>query len=134
MHEKLEHRFEAGGLEEAFLRALIYIRLPEGSIDERGFNMLKIIRESRKAGERLDNQKFKDILREQLNYRARPGARDRRLAETRARRKPGRRKGAGSAASHDGRPRRAARRRSASTCAGRANVGQANAGLEGQQE
>ena len=66
MREKLEHRFEAGGLEEAFLRALIYIRLPEGSIDERGFNMLKIIRESRKAGERLDNQRFKDVLREQL--------------------------------------------------------------------
>jgi hypothetical protein len=66
LRAKLEHRFEAGGLEEAFLRALIYIRLPEGSIDERGFNMLKIIRESRKAGERIDNQRFKDILREQL--------------------------------------------------------------------
>jgi hypothetical protein len=64
--EKLEHRFETGGLEEAFLRALIYIRLPEGAIDERGFNMLKIISESRKAGERLDNQRFKEILREQL--------------------------------------------------------------------
>jgi hypothetical protein len=66
IYAKLEHRFEAGGLEEAFLRALIYIRLPEGSIDERGFNMLKIIRESRKAGERIDNQRFKDIFREQL--------------------------------------------------------------------
>ncbi|MGO9427513.1 DUF3141 domain-containing protein [Rhodoblastus sp.] len=66
MRARLEDRFEAGGLEEAFLRALIYIRLPEGSIDERGFNMLKIIRESRTAGERLDNQRFKEILREQL--------------------------------------------------------------------
>jgi hypothetical protein len=66
LRAKLEYRFESGGLEEAFLRALIYIRLPEGSIDERGFNMLKIIRESRSAGERIDNQKFKDILREQL--------------------------------------------------------------------
>ncbi|MDI9849679.1 DUF3141 domain-containing protein [Rhodoblastus sp. 17X3] len=56
LREKLEHRFEAGGLEEAFLRALIYVRLPEGSIDERGLNMLKIIRESH----------FKDIFREQL--------------------------------------------------------------------
>ncbi|MDI9847542.1 DUF3141 domain-containing protein [Rhodoblastus sp. 17X3] len=66
LREKLEHRFDAGGLEEAFLRALIYVRLPEGSIDERGFNMLKIIRESREAGERIDNQLFKDIFREQL--------------------------------------------------------------------
>ena len=30
-------RFEVGGVEEAVLRALIYIRLPEGSVDERGF-------------------------------------------------------------------------------------------------
>ena len=31
------------------MRALIYIRLPEGSSDERGFNMLKLIRASRPA-------------------------------------------------------------------------------------
>ena len=30
-----------GGPEEAALRALIYIRLPEGSIDERGFSVLE---------------------------------------------------------------------------------------------
>ena len=37
-----ERRFEVGGVEEAVLRALVYIRLPEGSIDERGFAMLKL--------------------------------------------------------------------------------------------
>ncbi|WP_374546321.1 DUF3141 domain-containing protein [Rhodoblastus sp.] len=66
LRARLEHLFDKGGLEEAFLRALIYIRLPEGTIDERGYNMLKIIRESRKAGERLDTQRFKDVFREQL--------------------------------------------------------------------
>ena len=34
---ELEHRFEVGGLAEAVMRALIYIRMPEGSVDERGF-------------------------------------------------------------------------------------------------
>ena len=37
LRAELDHRFEVGGLEEAVLRALVYIRLPEGSIDERGF-------------------------------------------------------------------------------------------------
>jgi pimeloyl-ACP methyl ester carboxylesterase len=66
LREKLEHRFEAGGLEEAFMRALIYVRQPEGSVDERGYHMLKIIRDSRPAGKRLDNQRFKDVFHEQL--------------------------------------------------------------------
>ena len=66
MRARLEHRFEAGGLEAAFLRALIYVRLPEGAIDERGFNMLRIIRDLRDAGERLDRQKFKEVFRDQM--------------------------------------------------------------------
>ena len=41
LRAELEQRFEVGGLEEAVLRALVYIRLPEGSIDERGFAVLK---------------------------------------------------------------------------------------------
>ena len=51
LRAELERRFEVGGLEEAALRALIYIRLPEGSIDERGFAMLQAIRASRPAAE-----------------------------------------------------------------------------------
>ena len=34
----------SGGAAEAALRALIYVRLPEGSVDERGFAMLQAIR------------------------------------------------------------------------------------------
>ena len=41
LRSELEHRFEVGGLEEAVLRALVYIRLPEGSVDERGFAVLQ---------------------------------------------------------------------------------------------
>ena len=55
----------AGGPEEAALRALIYIRLPEGSIDERGFSVLKLIRASRPASKRLSLAQFKEIVREQ---------------------------------------------------------------------
>ncbi len=62
---ELEHRFDVGGLEEAVMRALVYIRLPEGSVDERGFAVLKLIRASRPATKRLSLAQFKTIVREQ---------------------------------------------------------------------
>ncbi len=62
---RLERRFEVGGLEEAALRALIYIRLPDGVVDERGFAVLKLIRASRPANKRLSLVHFKEVLREQ---------------------------------------------------------------------
>jgi hypothetical protein len=65
LRSDLERRYEEGGLEEALLRSLIYVRLPEGAFDERGFRMLKIIRESRKANERLSLPRFKEMFREQ---------------------------------------------------------------------
>ncbi len=62
----LEHRFEAGGADEGALRALIYIRRPDGAADERGFRMLKIIRDTRKANRQLTLSQFKDLLKEQF--------------------------------------------------------------------
>ncbi|HKI14535.1 MAG TPA: hypothetical protein VKA12_05910, partial [Roseiarcus sp.] len=62
----LDRKFEEGGLEEAVLRAQIYVRRPEGGFDERGFRMLKIIRESRKSNERLSLPQFREMLSEQL--------------------------------------------------------------------
>jgi Protein of unknown function (DUF3141) len=62
----LENRFEAGGAEEGALRALLYIRRPEGAADERGFRLAKIIRDSKKANERLTLAQFRDMLREQV--------------------------------------------------------------------
>jgi hypothetical protein len=48
------------------LRALIYVRVPEGSFDERSFRMLKIIRDSRRASERMGMARFKETLKDQL--------------------------------------------------------------------
>jgi hypothetical protein len=58
----LEQRFDEGGLEEAVLRALIYVRLPGNAFDERGFRMLKTVRASRKSNERLSLPQFKELL------------------------------------------------------------------------
>ena len=65
LRAELEKRFEVGGLEEAAMRALIYIRLPEGSIDERGFSVLKLIRASRPAEKQMSLAHFKEMVRQQ---------------------------------------------------------------------
>jgi hypothetical protein len=53
-----------GGPREALLRALFYIRMPEGLVDERGFNLLRRAREE--AGEGLSLGEFKQLAREQF--------------------------------------------------------------------
>ena len=62
----LDRKFEQGGVEEAVLRALIHVRRPEGGFDERGYRMLKIIRETRKSNERLSIPQFREMMNEQL--------------------------------------------------------------------
>ncbi len=49
---------------EAILRALLYIRLPESQVDERGFNLLRRAREE--AGDGLSLAEFKRLVREQF--------------------------------------------------------------------
>ncbi len=66
MRSGLERKFEEGGVEQAVLRALIYVRKPDGAFDERGYRMLKIIRETRKSNERLSIPQFREMLNEQL--------------------------------------------------------------------
>jgi len=63
---ELEHRFETGGLEEATIRSLVYVRLAEGSVDERAYNMFNAIRTSRPPEERLSLAQLKQLLREQF--------------------------------------------------------------------
>ena len=46
LRAELEPRFETGGLPEAMIRSLIYIRQPEHSIDERGFTVAKAVRDA----------------------------------------------------------------------------------------
>jgi Protein of unknown function (DUF3141) len=65
LRSELEHRFEVGGLPEAVMRALIFIRLPEGSVDERGFAALKLIRASRPVAKQMSLARFKEMVREQ---------------------------------------------------------------------
>ncbi len=63
---QLEHSFGEGGLLDAVMRSIIYVRLPEGAADERGFAMLKLIRESRPAGKRTTLAHFKQVVRQQF--------------------------------------------------------------------
>jgi pimeloyl-ACP methyl ester carboxylesterase len=53
-----------GGPLEALLRALIYVRMPDGLVDERGFNFLRRLRES--AGKGLPLAEFEKLFREQF--------------------------------------------------------------------
>jgi pimeloyl-ACP methyl ester carboxylesterase len=60
---ELRARMEEGGPREAAIRAMIYVRLPENSADERGFEMLRRIRAEQGGGRSL--AEFKQELREQ---------------------------------------------------------------------
>jgi hypothetical protein len=62
--EELRAVIPEGGPREAILRALLYIRMPEGLVDERGFNLLRRAREE--AGEGLTLGEFKQMVREQF--------------------------------------------------------------------
>ena len=61
----LEKLFEVGGMAEAAIRALIYVRLPEGKIDERGFSMLLTLRALKRPEERLSLADVKELFRTQ---------------------------------------------------------------------
>ena len=63
---ELETRFEAGGLPEALLRALIYIRLPERSVDERGYVAMESIRQAQPPGKRISLPRLKELFTEQF--------------------------------------------------------------------
>jgi len=62
---QLEQRIDQGGLIEAAVRALIYVRLPEGKVDERGFAALKQISAELPAAKRIGFVRFKEIVKEQ---------------------------------------------------------------------
>ncbi|TDQ82971.1 uncharacterized protein DUF3141 [Dongia mobilis] len=64
MARDLATRIGTGGLIEAGLRAMIYVRMAEGCIDERAFAALKKIAAER-GGPVMSLSRFKDVLREQ---------------------------------------------------------------------
>ena len=61
----LEQSIGQGGLIEAAVRALIYVRLPEGKVDDRGFAALKQISAELPAAKRVGLARFKEIVKEQ---------------------------------------------------------------------
>jgi Protein of unknown function (DUF3141) len=61
----LEQQIDQGGLIEAAVRALIYVRLPEGKVDERGFAALKQISAELPAAKRVGLARFKEIVKDQ---------------------------------------------------------------------
>ena len=62
--EELKHRIPVGGPREAAIRILLYIRMPDGVVDERGFNLLRRMREE--FGKGLPLIDFKQLVREQF--------------------------------------------------------------------
>lgn len=61
---QLRSRIAAGDPREAAIRALLYIRMPDGVVDARGFNLLRRMREE--TGKGVTLTAFKQILREQF--------------------------------------------------------------------
>jgi hypothetical protein len=62
--DEIRHAIGKGGPREALLRALIYVRMPDGVIDERGFNFMRCVREE--AGKGLSLAEFKKLFRDQF--------------------------------------------------------------------
>jgi pimeloyl-ACP methyl ester carboxylesterase len=62
--EELTRKISEGGPREAAIRALLYVRLPEGVADERGFRLLQRMREE--AGTGLSLAAFKTMARDQF--------------------------------------------------------------------
>jgi pimeloyl-ACP methyl ester carboxylesterase len=61
---ELRRHIDEGGPREAAVRAALYIRLPEGVADERGFRLLQRLQEEAGAG--LSLAKFETIVRDQF--------------------------------------------------------------------
>jgi hypothetical protein len=62
--EELTWAIGEGGAREAAIRAALYIRLPEGVVDERGFRLFQRLREE--AGVGLTLAEFKKVVRDQF--------------------------------------------------------------------
>jgi hypothetical protein len=62
---ELRARIPVGGLREAMIRSLLYVGMPRGSVDERGFEMVRQIRRSQSGMPKLPLAAFKALVREQ---------------------------------------------------------------------
>jgi pimeloyl-ACP methyl ester carboxylesterase len=62
----LKSRIRTGGLRDGLLRALIYVAIPRGAIDERGFEAIRRLRAVADAEGLLSLSDFKAMVREQF--------------------------------------------------------------------
>ena len=62
---QLKSDIPKGGPREAVMRALLYIRMPEGLVDERSFNLLRRMRGE--TAQELDLAAFKTLVRDQFS-------------------------------------------------------------------
>lgn len=62
--QELKDAIPHGGPREAAIRALLYVRMPDGVVDERGFNFLRRMRQE--AGQGISLAEFKRLVREQF--------------------------------------------------------------------
>ncbi len=62
---ELETRFDVGGLPEAVVRALMHVRLPSRTVDERGFAVLQAVRQILPANRRIGFDELKRLFRDQ---------------------------------------------------------------------
>jgi hypothetical protein len=62
---ELRARIPVGGLREALIRALLYVGMSRGAVDERGFETVRRIRRSQSGMPQLPLAAFKALVREQ---------------------------------------------------------------------
>ncbi|TXL75650.1 DUF3141 domain-containing protein [Vineibacter terrae] len=63
---QLKTQITCGGLREALVRALLYVGLPRGAVDERGFEAIRRVRNAVDEGTRQTLAEFKAMVREQF--------------------------------------------------------------------
>jgi pimeloyl-ACP methyl ester carboxylesterase len=63
--EGLEAKFEIGGAVEAALRSIAYVRMGQGSTDERSFAMIKQLHDAQPPGRPRSMEQLKEVVREQ---------------------------------------------------------------------
>ncbi|MEZ5785471.1 MAG: DUF3141 domain-containing protein [Xanthobacteraceae bacterium] len=64
--DELKAQIPVGGLREAIIRALLYIGMPRGAVDERGFEAVRRIRRAYERMPVLPLPEFKALVREQF--------------------------------------------------------------------
>jgi Protein of unknown function (DUF3141) len=63
---ELKAHIRAGGLKECLVRALLYIGIPRGAVDERGFETIRHLRDAKVSEPRQSLSAFKAMVREQF--------------------------------------------------------------------